>query len=365
MPFQTLERGVAAIQQGQLDEGARLIQTALQSDQIQGVLRATAYLWLAETLSNPQDKLNCYNQALAADPANEATQQRIALLMAAGLPGAISAQTAPPSHSPSTTPPSGVPGVATGAIYRTVGILGGPNDAGTAFFVTADGLLATTRFVVGGAEQVRCELESGRTVAGQVVRAYPALDLALIHTGLTVNPSRFPEVVGLLADVPLLAYVHNGQSITGAVRDTKSQIRAGWFPTTIEVLVDAGGNPVYDERDQLVGMLTHNSSRASGYFFGLRVDTIYRAVESYKRETSAGRARVYCPGCGSLSPMGGFYCETCGAILPGTVDKARRPQPHLAARYGETARPCPNPQCKSRAGAYNNRCLRCGAEIAD
>ena len=70
MSIQRLEQGVAAIQQGWLDEGAQLIRDALQSGQIQGPLLATAYLWLAETMPDPQEKLNCYHQAAAADPNN-------------------------------------------------------------------------------------------------------------------------------------------------------------------------------------------------------------------------------------------------------------------------------------------------------
>ncbi|MFN8451339.1 MAG: hypothetical protein U0521_22845 [Anaerolineae bacterium] len=60
-------------------------------------------------------------------------------------------------------------------------IIGGPNGPGTAFFVAQEGVLATTRHVVGGLQQVTVELHIGRQLPGYVVRAYTELDLTLIR----------------------------------------------------------------------------------------------------------------------------------------------------------------------------------------
>ena len=57
----------------------------------------------------------------------------------------------------------------TAAFYRTVGVLGGRNGPGTAFFINQQGLLATTRFVVGGLTRVTIALESAQMIPGQVL----------------------------------------------------------------------------------------------------------------------------------------------------------------------------------------------------
>lgn len=413
MSFRSMEQGIAAIQSGNLVEGSRLLRIALRSDDLKGPLRATAYLWLAETKKTRDEKMACYNEAMAADPGNQHARQRIALLLATDLPPVTDTQPqkpAPPNNDPAP-PPGDVPGkkptpnglsqtdrLDTGqlrpddnqsagrgqpqhtsqhrpqapnynpnAVYRTVGITGGPNGRGSAFFVTRDGLLATTRFVVGGETEVMVELEPGSTIRAQVVRSYPELDLAFIHTGLTVNRLLQGQATPTLPEnTPLTALAHQRRGMSGYVRSTRSEVKQDWFPTTISELSDAGGNPIFNDRHVLVGMLTHNANRTSPYVYGVHIYTIYRFVEHYAQEArSAGGQLMYCPSCGILSragTVGGFYCEMCGSVLPAAERVRRSPLPQLAGFYGETMhRPCPN--CDSRVGFFHGACLRCGFEI--
>jgi len=423
MPFRSMEQGISAIQQGNLAEGARLLKIALKNPELKGAVRATALVWLAETKHSRQEKVVCLQEAAQADPNNEAIRQRLSALLAADLPP-VAAQSAtptstqefsnapvlpPPANNPPVPPPPpatlpggtdtpimGMPPVmpkpAPGAtvvsapapvtmpnpaaanvmpsgFYRTVGIVDGPNGAGTAFFVTREGLLATTRLVVGGMEQITVELEAGRQIPGTVVRSYPEYDLALIETGmvlsqlLPVTPQpTLPE------NTQLTAFAHNGLAIPGQRRATQNDIPMDWFPTTITQLLDVGGNPIFDPRNFLVGMLTRNANRMSSHVYGLLISTIYRCVDLYLQESRDGKNRVYCSSCGHLSQaasMGGHYCEMCGVVLPAsrTIGRFPTPRPQVDALYGETIhRPCRT--CGSRAGFYDGRCLRCGTEIA-
>jgi len=93
MPFRSLEQGINLIQQGNHEEGARLVRIALKSEQIQGEMRATAFLWLAETVQSRDEKLSMYQQALNIDPENEYARQRIAQLYASDLPPSSPAST--------------------------------------------------------------------------------------------------------------------------------------------------------------------------------------------------------------------------------------------------------------------------------
>lgn len=259
------------------------------------------------------------------------------------------------------------PANSSGAFHRTVTIVGGPNGLGTGFFVLQNGLVATTRFVVSAMEAVVVELEPGRRVEGRVVRAFPELDLTFIDTGVRVPQLLTPTSQSYIPDnMPLTALNHDGRVMSGQRRATQADIRPDWFPTTISQALDAGGNPVFDDRNYLVGMLTRNANRTSSYLFGLHIAAIYRCVERYMQEVNSGVQRVFCPTCGYLSQAqnaGGFYCEMCGGVLPHARDMDRYPltQPQLESIFGETNnRPCRF--CGARAGYSDNRCLRCGRD---
>lgn len=380
MPFRSMEQGIAAIQTGNLQEGARLLRIALKSDVLSGSLRATACLWLAETNPDPEFKRACYQDALTADPNSQDAKQRLATLLASKLP-----PTPTPPATPAYTPPAATPGTGplpappavpgTGPLapmpsqatpapsYRIAGIIGGPNGPGTAFFVAREGLLATTRYIVGGTEHVTVELENRRQLLGHVVRAFPDADLAIIHVEQQVNDlmpmSSLPQVPD---NARLRAVSYNGRATSGKKRATKRILPAHWFPTDIAKLPDSGGDPVFDENHYLLGMLTKNIDRSSGCIYGLRIAVIYQLVEQYRQEMYTYRSAVYCPGCGNLSraaAAGGYYCELCGSTMPQAQNITRLPQPQFVGFYVENSRiTCT--RCGAAVGFHDSMCLRCG-----
>lgn len=379
MPFRSMEQGIAAIQSGNKVDGARLLKIALRNPQIQGTDRANAFLWLSETTDSREEKIQYHQEALAANPSNVDIQQRLAFLTSSPPPPPpITTPTQefappppPPGTMPEVTPQTAQATPAefvTTQFYRTVGIYGGPNGQGTGFFVGKEGLVATTRFVVGGVEQVTVELDANHRIPGEIVRSYPELDLAFIQTGARVSQlltvSTNPTLTG---NTTLNAITHNGRVMSGQHRVTHSDVKHDWFTTTIANPTDAGGNPVFDERNHLVGMLTRNANRTSPYVFGLHVNAIYRCVEQFRQEKADGVERVYCPNCGYISragSIGGFYCELCGSVLPQqqNVRRFAVANPKLDVLYGENlSKPCWN--CSSRVGYYNGACLRCGEEM--
>jgi hypothetical protein len=410
MPFREIEQGIAAIQAGQREEGARLLRIGLRNELVTGNVRAVALIWLAETADDRSFKVNCYNDALVADPTNEHARQRLAALLAATLPqppAPPASQPTPQAPQPSSiyttpvpaasypppppvaaspqnyhaatgnTPTTPMPTFTSPAANPTnapqptpsiivVGVIGGPNGAGSAFFVTRDGLLATTRFVVGSKEFVTVEVESGRQVSGRVVRSFAELDLAFVSIGhITVDMLPITPLSYVPDNQPLVAVASNGQKITGRQRPTKRLLAQQWFPTTFEQLADAGGCPILDERNYLVGMMTRNASRSSTHLFGVHIMTILRAVEFYVNEMRSDPNRVYCPGCGGLSrapSVRGFYCEMCGCVLPHARETTRFHVPQADALYGENnVMACPH--CGSRSGFHADRCLRCGGTM--
>ncbi|GAB4308087.1 MAG: hypothetical protein Kow00117_01360 [Phototrophicales bacterium] len=376
MSLKTLQQGIELIRQGHKTEGARLLKIALRSEEIQGEIRATAYLWLAETVDETSRKLEYYNLAISADPNNEHAKKRISELMAKNLPPIPPPQQAPPEIP---VPPTATPTTYTAQSavdynnlhtgqeihvnHQIVGIMNGPNGIATAFFISRNGILATTRFAVGGLTSVMLSLSDGNRIQADVVRSYPEFDLAFLHANvniaqlLPVSPKRQLE-----SQESLTAVSFTGHTMKGVLRPTKSLIKDGWFPTTISTLVDVGGNPVFDRNNNLVGMLTNNANRSSPYVYGLSIHKIYHLVEQYAQEMRNAPQTSYCPGCGCRSKAGGyggFYCEHCGATLPEAQDIQRSFDPKLAGLYGENmSRPCP--RCHTSIGFYKGTCLRCG-----
>jgi hypothetical protein len=252
-------------------------------------------------------------------------------------------------------------------VQRSVGILDGPNGRGTGFFIARDGLIATTRYVVGGEERVTVELMGGQRIEGRVVRSFPDIDLAFVQANVQLAHLLTITQNPVLPDnIALIAVTHTGDALRTSKRATKSAFAQHWIPTVINHLLDAGGNPIFVDGQQnaLVGMLTKNAGRANGYMFGLHVHKIYQMLEQYMQEKqrSIGKSTSYCNSCGIQShapSYGGFFCENCGSTLSYAVDVRRYPQPNLSALYGENLqRPCPN--CASQVGFYNGKCLRCG-----
>ncbi|MCU0515125.1 MAG: hypothetical protein MUE40_21420 [Anaerolineae bacterium] len=253
-------------------------------------------------------------------------------------------------------------------VQRTVGIVGGPNGRGTGFFATRDGLIATTRHVVGGLLEVELELLTGQRLAGQVVRSFPAYDLALVQANVVVNDLLHVTQMPVLPDnTPIAVVAHRGEPIRTQRRETRHATAPFWFPTTLTTLQDAGGDTVFDATNLLVGIMTRNASRSNHLLYGLHITIIYKAIEQYLREMQQMEGKgAYCRHCGSLSRaglFGAYYCETCGTTLPASLEITRHPLPNTGALYGENMnRPCPN--CRSTVGYYAGQCLRCGYDVS-
>ncbi|MGB1286751.1 MAG: hypothetical protein ACPG7F_09485, partial [Aggregatilineales bacterium] len=202
---------------------------------------------------------------------------------------------------------------------RSVGIVDAVNGRASGFFVTRNGLIVTSRFAIGGIEELTIELASREYLYGIVVRAFPEYDLALIQVNATVSQLMPVTPTPVLPEnAELVAIVHPGQSIRSSRRITRHETAPYWFPTTTNKAIDAGGNPIYSG-NTLVGMLTQNASRSNGYFYGLHIAKIYECVEHYTQEAAqlAAMQTIYCRHCGIISRaknFAGYYCEHCGAV---------------------------------------------------
>ncbi len=376
MTSRLLELGIQSIQSQQLQEGARLIRIALRHD-LPDEMRAMAHVWLAETATQPAVKLDHLRQALAYDPNNEDIRRRMSALMTAQLPP--TAQQAAPNPSSMAAPFTaitqqalplpdvfaGQPPLDVGNVLHVVAVSGGPNGVGAGCIVHPQGIIATTRHVIGMNMLIDIFLSGGQGLQGVVLRSYPLYDLAFVRVNAyarQVVPAANPD--SLTENAPLTVLDHRGQALRATLLPRREVIAPHWFPTTLERLPDAGGNPIYDAAGQWCGLLTDNTFRGGPKRFGLHAAAILTLLGQYATELQqlAPHVPAYCPACGSSSRAliyGGFYCETCGSVLPQYAQKPRYPQANANTLllYNETHPPCQ--RCGAQVGMYRGKCLRC------
>ena len=355
-----LLRAIQLVKAGEREPAAALLAQLVDDTELDKHSRAVASLWLAETSDDRHFKINCLRRALAFERHNTQVQQVLDQLLAevSARPGQDSSQT-------------------TGTAIRlaqpplVVGISGGSNGPGSGIFLDTRGTVATTSYVVGGAQKVAVDIDATQPLDSQVVRRYPDSDLALIKTPVALDQLDTIAPGGMiLKDEPFMALGFGGSKLRGKLRDPGGSGVGGWLHTNIQpaMMPDAGGNPLIDGNGQAHGILTRNIDHASGCACAISMSQIMTLANQYWQEHILLPDAGYCACCGSrtrASVYGGVHCETCGARLAddavltlGTLDRGR-----LSQLFGENqSRACPN--CEARAGFYGGCCLRCAHELA-
>ncbi len=353
-----LRQAIELMQDGDVQAAVALLNRLIAEAQLDDKGRAAAYAWLAEAREDRAYKIRCLERALEQDPGNQQIRQGLQQLKAARpqprqLPPLASERRRPDRVE---TPP-------------VLGIAGGLNGPASGFCVNSAGLIATTSYAIGSAARVTVTLAAERQMAGTVISRFPTHDVALIEAPLAPlrePTSAPPSMVTQHSAFTALAY--GGARLRGAIARLNTQGARQWLRTTIppEQMPDAGGNPLYDEKGQLLGMLTRNVD-GGGNALAIKIVDVARLADEVQRDRRLLPESSYCASCGSLSRarlFGGAHCETCGAAQAAKPGAALPVQSSkLAALYGEGAgSPCAH--CGARIGSYAGCCLRCGHALA-
>jgi len=174
---------------------------------------------------------------------------------------------------------------------------------GTAFFVSADGLLLTNRHVV---EDDRAEytvlLNDGRRLKATIVGRDPITDIALLKvegTGFPVLPLAPTNELQLgqtvIAIGNALAEFRNTVSVGVVSGLQRSIIAGGLMSGEVERLnriiqtdaaINAGnsGGPLLDSKGYVIGMSTAVASDAQNVGFAIPVGDLRRVLTSYEKE---------------------------------------------------------------------------------
>ena len=356
-----LRRAIQWMQDGDVTRAVAELQRLVSEPALDAKGRAAAYVWLAESRDDPDFKLRCLERALEYDPDSAQIQQALNLLRPArpqppGLP--------PPKSSASSTHQLEQP-------PPVVAISGGANGAASATFVNSSGLLATTSYAIGSALSIQLRSDGAPATTATVLRRFPLHDLALIATPFRFarKPALAPPVP-LAENTPILAHCADGTRLRASIMPLDRSTPRHWLGTNLSPLQipDAGGNPLYDESGQLLGILTRNTD-SLGNALAIKAPHLMALAERHSLDKQLNPKSRTCSLCGGLTRArlyGGTSCEICGARL--SVSKlipSPPPQPdQLRQLYGENrSQPCPH--CDACLGHYQGRCLRCGHLIAD
>lgn len=374
----SFNQGVERARQGDIRTACQLFRIALRDETLEPAFRANIHTWLATYAETESERYRHFETALRFDPQNQRARQYMATVREAPPPPpppppvAAPMPEPPPSTRPvgtlpeapqaTTTPPPEAE-IPVGVFPRALGILDvGGGGIGTGFFVTSNGIVATTHSVTRGRKNVIVRMEaSGQEFSGQVVRSYSEYDLAFIRVSVRVHQlMTFSTQFNIPDNYVLSAQPYNARFLQGRYRQTQSRIKPGWIPTTFRTDTNASGAPVFDEQNALIGMLTSNTSGVSPDLFVLGIGQIQNKLALYRNELEVDPKQTYCPSCGKLSQayrVQGYYCETCGAVLPEMNNTARSPQYKPLYDNPDTRR-CRH--CDARVGFHRGRCLRCG-----
>lgn len=350
-PEQELRQAIQLMREGAVSAAAPMLNRLAESGQLDNPGRAAAYVWLAESREDRDFKIRCLERALEADPANAQIRQGLQQLLS-------------PAGRPDHLPELGESAIQTlEQAPKVAGIAGGANGVASAVFASQDGLLATTSYAVGGAEAVSVDLGGEGALSGSVVRRDPLQDIALIEAPVRLarKPAPAPPTP-TIEQMPFLALSQDGTRLRGRLMARRQAGTATWLATNLPPVQmgDAGGSPIFDDREQLLGILTLNTDPA-GFVYAIPIQQISELAAAYKRDRQLLPQAAYCRACGGLAraPIyGGRYCEHCGAPIKLSQGKAPHPD-QLRQIYGESqTRPCPH--CGAAVGHYRGRCLRCG-----
>ena len=351
-----LRQAIDLMQDGQAAPAVDLLNRLVECDELDGKGRAAAYVWLAESRKDNGFKIRCLKRALELDPENRQIQQGLQQLMAARpQPDQLPAIGVERNHAELDEAPP------------VIGIVGGLNGPASGVFVNDGGLIATTSYALGSIERVTVTLDFARQLAGEVVRRFPLYDLALVETPARIARAPRSAPASMIAEnTAFIALGYGGARLRGALAQLNSRRARHWLRTTIPPaqMPDAGGNPIYDNHGQLLGLLTRNVDGA-GNALALKMSQVLALAAQWRRDRRLMPDARCCVACGSLTRsrlFGGTHCETCGAAQRIDSDFARQTD-KLTMLYGENEGP-PCPHCGARVGAYEDRCLRCGQSMA-
>lgn len=177
--------------------------------------------------------------------------------------------------------------------FRTV------ESAGSGFIVTSDGLIATNKHVVDGADTFTITTSDRRTFEGKLVATDPSTDLALIkieERGLSAVPlgdsDRVQVGQWVIAIGNALGEYQNSVTVgVISAKDRKAQPMGssgrleyldGLLQTDAAINSGNSGGPLLDLQGQVIGINTAVSGSGQNIGFAIAANDLKKALDSYR-----------------------------------------------------------------------------------
>lgn len=219
-------------------------------------------------------------------------------------------------------------------IYKLVYKVTHAGGSGSCFYLKAYDLFVTNYHVVSGFHSVALHDNDRRPYLARVVLVNPSLDIALLAA--EGDFSHLPDL-GLASDdsleiggkVSVAGYPYGMPfTVTEGSVSSPRQLVDGKYYIQTDAAVNPGnsGGPIFNERNEVVGVTVSKLSNADNMGFGIRVEALRKLLDS-----AGGIDRSYfqvqCDSCDELIAGEEDYCPSCGEKLPEGIFAEREPSP--------------------------------------
>lgn len=219
-------------------------------------------------------------------------------------------------------------------IYKLVYKVTHAGGSGSCFYLKSHDLFVTNCHVVNGFHHVAIHDNDRNPYLAHVVLVNPSLDIALLAA--EGDFSHLPDL-SLAADdslsiggkVSVAGYPY-GMPFTvteGSVSSPK-QLMEGKYYIQTDAAVNPGnsGGPIFNDRNEVVGVTVSKFANADNMGFGVRVEALRKLLESVDG-LDRTCFQVQCDSCDELISENEEFCPSCGEKLPEGVFDEREPSP--------------------------------------
>lgn len=219
-------------------------------------------------------------------------------------------------------------------IYKLVYKVTHAGGSGSCFYLKSHDLFVTNCHVVNGFHTVAIHDNDRNPYLAHVVLVNPSLDIALLAA--EGDFSHLPDL-SLAADdslsiggkVSVAGYPY-GMPFTvteGSVSSPK-QLMEGKYYIQTDAAVNPGnsGGPIFNDRNEVVGVTVSKFANADNMGFGVRVEALRKLLKSVDG-LDRTCFQVQCDSCDELISENEEFCPSCGEKLPEGVFDEREPSP--------------------------------------
>jgi serine protease Do len=195
--------------------------------------------------------------------------------------------------------PSVVSITSSGRVTREVigfGTIEAPRTAGTGFIITSDGLIATNKHVIEGADVYTVTSSDGQAYEGRVVAKDPSNDIAFLKVDANGLPAadlgdsdKVQVGQWVIAIGNALGELQNSVTVgVVSAKERSATIRDGsafygLLQTDAAINPGNSGGPLLSLGGQVVGINTLIAGNAEGIGFAIPVNELVKNIESYKK----------------------------------------------------------------------------------